>query len=374
MTDITSVPLLDLKAQYGPIRDEIRAKVDEVMDNQAFILGAEVKAFEEECAAYCGARHAVGVSSGTDALIVALMALGVGPGDEVITSPFTFFATAGSITRLGARPVFVDIETDTINIDPGAIEAALTAKTKAIMPVHIFGQCVDMDRVNAIAEKHNLGVIEDAAQAIGSEYKGRRAGSLGTVGCFSFFPSKNLGGFGDGGMVTVNDDALAETIALLRVHGAPAGYLHGMVGGNFRLDALQAAVLRIKLKHLDGWTDGRRRNADDYRRRCEAAGLTSDEIKLPVEVMDRHIYNQFVIRATDRDGLRNHLTELKIGNAIYYPLPLHLQECFAFLGYSEGDFPVSEAAAKEVLALPVYNELTGEQRACVVDGIRSFYR
>jgi len=374
MSDITSVPLLDLKAQYATIRDEIRAKVDEVMDNQAFILGAEVKAFEEECAAYCGARHAVGVSSGTDALIIALMGLDIGPGAEVITSPFTFFATAGSITRVGAKPVFVDIDRETYNIDPDKVEAAVTDKTKAIMPVHIFGQCVDMDRINAIAKEHDLAVIEDAAQAIGSEYKGRRAGSLGTVGCFSFFPSKNLGGFGDGGMVTTNDDALAEKITLLRMHGAHSGYLHDMVGGNFRLDALQAAVLRIKLRHLDGWTDGRRRNADDYRRRCEAAGLTSDEIMLPAPVMDRHIYNQFVIRATDRDGLRNHLTEIKIGNAIYYPLPLHLQECFAQLGYGEGDFPVSEAAAKEVLALPVYNELTGEQRACVVDGIRSFYK
>ena len=374
MTDITSVPLLDLKAQYGPIRDEIRAKVDEVMDNQAFILGAEVKAFEEECAAYCGARHAVGVSSGTDALIIALMALGVGPGDEVITSPFTFFATAGSISRVGATPVFVDIERETFNIDPGAIGAAVTDKTKAIMPVHIFGQCVDMDPVNSLAQEHNLAVIEDAAQAIGSEYKGHRAGSLGTAGCFSFFPSKNLGGFGDGGLVTTNDDTLAEKITLLRMHGAHSGYLHDMVGGNFRLDALQAAVLRIKLRHLDSWTDGRRRNADDYRRRFGEAGLAGNEIKLPVEIMDRHIYNQYVIRAKDRDSLRNHLAELKVGNAIYYPLPLHLQECFAHLGYAEGDFPVSEDAAKEVLALPVYNELTGEQRAGVVDGIRSFYR
>ncbi len=374
MTDTRPVPLLDLKAQYAPIREEIRAKVDEVMDNQAFILGPEVKAFEEEMAAYCGARHAVGVSSGTDALIIALMALGVGPGDEVITSPFTFFATAGSISRVGATPVFVDIERETFNIDPGAIGAAVTDKTKAIMPVHIFGQCVDMDPVNSLAQEHNLAVIEDAAQAIGSEYKGHRAGSLGTAGCFSFFPSKNLGGFGDGGLVTTNDDTLAEKITLLRMHGAHSGYLHDMVGGNFRLDALQAAVLRIKLRHLDSWTDGRRRNADDYRRRFGEAGLAGNEIKLPVEIMDRHIYNQYVIRAKDRDSLRNHLAELKVGNAIYYPLPLHLQECFAHLGYAEGDFPVSEDAAKEVLALPVYNELTGEQRAGVVDGIRSFYR
>jgi dTDP-4-amino-4,6-dideoxygalactose transaminase len=374
MAGVTTVPLLDLKAQFGPMRDEIRAKVDEVMDNQAFILGPEVAAFEEETAAYCGAARAVGVSSGTDALIIALMALGVEPGDEVITSPFTFFATAGSITRVGAVPVFVDIEPDTYNIDPAKIEAAITGKTRAVMPVHIFGQCADMDSINEIASRRGLKVVEDAAQAIGSEYKGKRAGSLGDVGCFSFFPSKNLGGFGDGGMVTTSDSALADELALLRVHGAHSGYLHTTVGGNFRLDALQAAVLRIKLKYLDSWTEGRRRNADDYGRRFADAGVAGEEIGLPTAVQDRHIYNQFVVRAKDRDALKAHLAERKIGNAVYYPLPLHLQECFARLGGKDGDFPVSEAAAREVLALPVYSELTSDQRACVVEGVRSFYR
>ncbi len=374
MSGITGVPLLDLKAQYASIREEVRAKVDEIMDNQAFILGPEVEAFEKNAAPYCGTSYAVGVSSGTDALMAALMALDIGPGDEVMTTPFSFFATAGTIARLGAKPVFVDIDPGTFNIDSDKIEAALTGGTKAVLPVHLFGQCAHMDPILEIAAKHGLAVVEDAAQAIGAEYRERRAGSMGDAGCFSFFPSKNLGGFGDGGLVTTNDAELAERVRLLRVHGAPSGYRHSMVGGNFRLDALQAAVLGIKLKRLDGWTEGRRKNAADYARRFEDADLVGKEITLPVDGQDRHIYNQYVIRAENREGLRRHLSELNIGHAVYYPLPLHLQECFAHLGGKEGDFPVSETAAKEVLALPVYTELNEDQRAYIVEGIRLFYR
>ena len=374
MSGITGVPLLDLKAQYASIREEVRAKVDEIMDNQAFILGPEVEAFEKNAAPYCGTSYAVGVSSGTDALMAALMALDIGPGDEVMTTPFSFFATAGTIARLGAKPVFVDIDPGTFNIDSDKIEAALTGGTKAVLPVHLFGQCAHMDPILEIAAKHGLAVVEDAAQAIGAECRERRAGSMGDAGCFSFFPSKNLGGFGDGGLVTTNDAELAERVRLLRVHGAPSGYRHSMVGGNFRLDALQAAVLGIKLKRLDGWTEGRRKNAADYARRFEDADLVGKEITLPVDGQDRHIYNQYVIRAENREGLRRHLSELNIGHAVYYPLPLHLQECFAHLGGKEGDFPVSETAAKEVLALPVYTELNEDQRAYIVEGIRLFYR
>ena len=374
MSGINGVPLLDLKAQYEPIREEIRAKVDEVMESQRFILGPEVEAFEKEMAAYCGTRHAVGVSSGSDAILVALMALGVGPGAEVITTPFTFFATGGCIVRLGAVPVFVDIEPETYNIDPAGIEAAFTERTKAVLPVHIYGQCAEMDPILEAAAGRGVSVVEDAAQAVGAVYRGRRAGSMGNAGCFSFFPSKNLGGFGDGGLVVTNDSDLAGKIALLRVHGAPSGYLHDVVGGNFRLDALQAAVLRIKLKHLDQWTDGRRRNVADYRKRFEEAGLAEREVVLPVESQERHIYNQFVIRVKERDRLIGFLREKQIGHAVYYPVPLHLQACFAGLGYKAGDFPVSEAMAGEVLALPVYTELTSEQRAYVADAVRTFYR
>jgi len=373
MAATKNVPLLDLKAQYDTIREEIRAKVDEVMDQQAFIMGPEVAAFEEEVAAYCGSGcQAVGVSSGTDALLLAMMALDIGRGDEVITTPFSFFATAGCIVRLGAVPVFVDIEADTFNIDPSRIEAAVTERTKAIIVVHLFGQCAEMDAILEIARRRGLAVIEDAAQAIGAEYRGRRAGSMGDAGCFSFFPSKNLGGFGDGGMVVATAADLAERMKLLRVHGAPSGYIHEQVGGNFRLDALQAAVLRIKLRHLDAWSDGRRANAADYRRRFEAAGLAAGEVIVPVEKQDRHIYNQYVIRVKQRDRLREHLKALSIGHSVYYPLPLHLQPCFADLGGREGDMPVAEKAAGEVLALPVYSELTADQRAYVVEGIRGF--
>lgn len=374
MTTTQSVPLLDLKAQYAAIREETRAAMDRVAESQIFILGPEVKALEEEVAAYAQCRFGIGVSSGTDALLVALMALDVQPGDEIITTPYTFFATAGSIARLGAKAVFVDIDPATYNLDPAGIAAVVTKRTKAIMPVHLYGQMADMDPIMAVAEAHGLPVIEDAAQAIGSEYKGRRAGAIGQMGCFSFFPSKNLGGFGDGGMVVTNDPALAESLTLLRGHGAKPKYYHKVVGGNFRLDALQAAVLRVKLPYLDAWTAGRQRNAARYRHLFTEAGLDS-VISLPVEMPNvRHIYNQFIIRCPQRDALMNHLKAQAIGHEIYYPVPMHLQECFADLGYRQGDFPHSEAAANETLAIPIYPELTKAMQATVVSAIAEFYQ
>lgn len=386
------VPLLDLKAQYAAIREEIRAAIDRVADAQQFILGPEVEALEQEVAAYSGCAYGIGVSSGTDALLVAMMAIDIRPGDEVITTPYTFFATAGSIARLGAVPVFVDIDPLTFNIDPSAIESRITPRTRVIMPVHLYGQMADMDPIMEIAQRHHLIVIEDAAQAIGSEYKGQRAGSIGHMGCFSFFPSKNLGGFGDGGMVTTNDAALAERVRLLRNHGAHPKYYHKLIGGNFRLDALQAAVLRVKLKYLDNWTAGRQRNAATYRRLFSEAGLVIDapacltsgcraritgecalppgKVVLPVEAPERrHIYNQFVIRVARREKVIATLKERKIGHEIYYPVPLHLQECFAYLGHRPGDLPVSECAAVETLALPIYPELTDDMLAAVVAGV-----
>ncbi len=371
--NIHPVPLLDLKAQYATIRDEVQAAMDRVVESQYFILGPEVEALEAEVAVYSGCAFGVGMSSGTDALLAGLMAIDIKPGDEVITAPYTFFATAGSIVRLGARPVFVDIDPATYNIDASQIEAAITPRTRAIMPVHLFGQMAEMDAVMAVAQRHNLIVIEDAAQAIGSEYRGRRAGSIGHMGCFSFFPSKNLGGFGDGGLTTTNDPALAEMLTLLRGHGAKPKYYHKYVGGNFRLDALQAAVLRVKLKYLDEWSAGRQRNAATYRRLFQQAGLDG-VIGLPVELPHvRHIYNQFVIRCPQRDELMSFLKERKIGVEIYYPVPLHLQECFADLGYRRGDFPLSEAAANESLAIPIYPELTEEMQQTVVDALAAFY-
>jgi dTDP-4-amino-4,6-dideoxygalactose transaminase len=378
LSQTTPVPLLDLKAQYAAIKDEIRVAMDRVLESQHFILGPEVEALEQEVAAYSGCRVGIGVSSGTDALLVALMAIGIGPGDEVITTPYTFFATAGSIARLGARPVFVDIDPLTYNIQPAGIAAAITDRTRAILPVHLFGQMADMNPIMAVAGRHNLYVIEDAAQAIGAEYRGRRAGSIGHLGCFSFFPSKNLGGFGDGGMVTTNDPDLAERVRLLRGHGAKPKYYHKVVGGNFRLDALQAAVLRVKLKYLDGWTAGRQRNADTYRRLfAEAAGSRQssvvschDFVGLPYDAgSGRHIYNQFVIRAPRRDALMAHLKARRIGHEIYYPVPLHLQECFADLSYRAGDFPESEQAARETLALSIYPELTETMLATIVGAV-----
>ncbi|MCX6030215.1 MAG: DegT/DnrJ/EryC1/StrS family aminotransferase [Chloroflexi bacterium] len=373
---LRSVPLLDLKAQYAPIREEIRAAIDRVADSQYFILGPEVEALEREVAAYSQCRFGIGMSSGTDALTAAMMAIDVGPGDEVITTPYSFFATAGCIARLGAQAVFVDIDPLTFNLDPAGIEAAITGQTKAILPVHLYGQMADMDPIIAIAARHNLIVIEDAAQAIGAEYHGRRAGSIGHFGCFSFFPSKNLGGFGDGGMVTTNDPALAEKAKWLRNHGMNPKYYHKYIGGNFRLDALQAAVLRIKLKYLDSWTAGRQRNADRYRRLFAEAGLTQPATRNPQSVVPpfdagfgRHVYNQFVIRTSRRDAVITQLKARQIGHEIYYPLPLHLQECFAGWGYRPGDFPHSEAAAAETLALPIYPELTEELQAAVVAAI-----
>jgi len=375
------VPLLDLKAQYATLREEIRAALDRVADSQHFILGPEVAALEEEIAAYSGCQFGIGVSSGTDALLVALMAIDLKPGDEVITTPYTFFATAGAVARLGAKPVFLDIDPLSYNIDPGRIEAAITGRTRAIIPVHLYGQMAEMDPIMAVAEAHGLAVIEDAAQAIGSEYHGRRAGSIGQMSCFSFLPSKNLGRFGDRGMLTTRDPALADRLKLLRNHGYRPKYYNREIGGNFRLDAIQAAVLRVKLRYLDGWTAARQRNAALYRRLLQEAGISLDPaqpggrgVVAPVELPDRrHIYNQFVIRCGQREALMAHLTAAQIGTEIYYPLPLHLQDCFADLGYTAGDFPASEAAANETLALPIYPELTEAMIASVVEAIAGFF-
>jgi len=365
------VPLLDLTAQYAQIRDEVRDAIDRVCASQQFILGSEVAAFEEELAGYCGIRYAVGVSSGTDALLVALMALGVGPGDEVITPTFSFFATAGVIARLGARPVFVDIDPATSNIQSRAVVDKITFRTKAIVPVHLFGRCAEMGPILDAARVRGIAVVEDAAQAIGArDEEGRIAGSIGDLGCLSFFPSKNLGAFGDGGMVITNDPGLAETVRVLRTHGSKPKYFHKRVGGNFRLDALQAAVLRVKLRYLDAWTKARRDNADRYRALLQQADVL-DEITVPADVPG-HIYNQFVIRVAERDRLQVDLKEHGVGTEVYYPLPLHLQECFESLGYHKGEFPAAEAAARESLALPIYPELTDAQQKVVVETIRTF--
>lgn len=368
------VPLLDLKAQFQPIRKEVMAAIEAVCDEQAFILGSRVVDLEKGLQEYVGTAHAVGVASGTDAILLALMAYGVGPGDEVITVPYTFFATAGSISRLGAKPVFVDIRPDSFNMDPRLIDAAVTNKTKAIMPVHLFGQCAEMEAILQSASTHGLPVIEDAAQAIGSERRGRKAGSMGHAGCFSFFPSKNLGGFGDGGMVTTNDPSVEERVRLLRVHGSSGKYLHDMVGMNSRLDALQAAILKIKLNYLENWIKGRQRNAARYESLCKDANLL-DRIALPVVSADtRHAYNQYVIRAPQRDQLRAYLKEKSIGTEIYYPTPLHMQPCYKDLGYGVGSFPQAEQAAQETLALPIYAELTADQQTYVVETIKKFYQ
>ncbi|MDQ5852103.1 MAG: DegT/DnrJ/EryC1/StrS family aminotransferase [Chloroflexota bacterium] len=385
-TGRAAVPLLDLKAQYAAIRDEIQAALNRVVESQHFILGPEVEALEQEIADYCRCAYGIGVSSGTDALLACLMAIDLKPGDEVITTPYTFFATAGAVARLGARPVFVDIDPATYNLAPAAIERAITHRTRAIIPVHLYGQMAEMDPIMEVARRHDLYVIEDAAQAIGAEYRGRRAGSIGHFGCFSFFPSKNLGGFGDGGMVTTNDPDLADRIKLLRNHGYRPKYHNKVVGGNFRLDAIQAAVLRVKLKYLDSWTEARQRNAATYRRLFIEAGLavptgslpdnleSTHQIVLPWESEHgRHIYNQFVIRVGRRDALLAHLKERQIGCEIYYPVPMHLQECFAELPYRTGDFPIAERAAAETLALPIYPELTEEMQTIVVGAIADFY-
>ena len=360
------VPMLDLQAQYRPIRDAIIDVVTRVCDSQRFIMGPEVEAMERELAAYLGVAHAVGVSSGTDALLLAMMALGIGPGDEVVTSTYSFFATAGCIARTGATPVFVDIDPITYNIDPAAAAAAITPRTRAIIPVHLYGQSADLDPLLDIAQRAGVPVIEDAAQAIGAAYKGRMVGGFGRVGCFSFFPSKNLGAFGDGGLVTTGDATLAADLRRMRVHGADRQYYHQVIGGNFRLDALQAAVLRVKLPHLAGWTEARRRNAARYAGLFAEYGLTG-RVTLPPEVPDRHhVYNQYVVRVPDRDAVKAYLESRHIGCAIYYPVPFHEQACFAYLGYRTGQFPHAERASRETLALPIYGELTVEQQRHVV--------
>jgi len=368
------VPLLDLHAQYQSIKPELDAAVAEVVDSQQFILGPAVSRCEQAVASYCGCAFGVGVSSGTDALLISLMAEGIGPGDEVITTPYTFFATAGAIARTGARPVFVDILAETFNIDPAQIPSRLTQRTRAIVPVHLYGQMAEMGPILDIARRQDLTVIEDAAQAIGAEHEGRRAGSLGHYGCFSFFPSKNLGGFGDGGMVTTSDQARAETLATLRGHGARPKYHHQLVGGNFRLDALQAAVVTAKLEHLDRWTQARQRNADRYRDLFLARGLVERGLVTPPKVItSRHIFNQYVIRTPRRDALKAFLAEQGVGTEVYYPVPLHLQECFKSLGHRPGEFPESERAAQETLALPVYPELAADQQEHVVRTVASFF-
>lgn len=374
-----NVPLLDLKAQYRTIREEVTAALNEIIESQHFILGEKVKELEEAIAGYSGAQFGVGVASGTDALLVSLMALDVQPGDKVITTPYTFFATAGSISRVGAEPVFVDIEPDTYNISVERLSELLQGSTsghtvRAVVPVHLYGQCADMDPILKIANTYDLAVIEDAAQAIGARYQDRKAGSLGDFGCFSFFPSKNLGGFGDGGMVITNSERFAEQLRILRVHGSKPKYHHKVIGSNSRLDALQAGVLLVKLKHLDAWTAKRRENARYYCEGLQSHGL-AEFVTLPkVREENFHIYNQFIIRVKDRDDLRSFLTEEGIGTEIYYPIPLHLQECYRQLGYKEGDFPESEKAAGETLALPIYPELTTSQQDYVMEKIKEFYK
>ncbi len=368
------VPLLDLAAQYAPIRNAVVEAVTRIVDTQQFILGREVASFEEEVAAYLGAHDAIGVSSGTDALLVAMMALGIGPGDEVIVPTYSFFATAGCVSRVGARPVFVDVDPVSYNIDVEQVQAALTPRTKAIVPVHLYGQSAEMDALLALARDAGVAVIEDAAQAIGATYRGRRVGTFGRAGGFSFYPSKNLGAAGDAGLVTVADEELAEKVRLLRVHGARRTYHHDEVGGNFRMAAIQAAVLRVKLPHLEAWTEARRRNADRYRA-LFAALAPGVPVSLPVELPERrHVYNQFVIRAERRDGLQQWLHAHDVGCEIYYPVPFHLQPCFADLGGRAGQCPVAERAAQETLALPIYSELTEAQQQYVVETIAAFYR
>ena len=370
------IPILDLSVQHEKIAAEIQEAVARVLDSQQFILGPEVRELEREIAPYCQCAEGIGCASGSDALLLALMACGVGPGDEVITTPFSFFATVGSIVRLGARAVFVDIEESTFNIDANRIEAAITERTKAIMPVHLFGQCAEMDRINELARLNSIAVIEDAAQAIGAEYNGRRAGSLGIIGCFSFYPSKNLGGAGDGGLLTTNDPDIADSLRVLRSHGAKKKYYHDRVGINSRLDSLQAAILRVKFRYLDQWAAARRNNAQRYRDLFNQGALVSSgAIRLPAESPGAlHVYNQFVIRARERDKLRAFLAERGVGTEVYYPVPLHAQTCFSDMGHRMGDFPESERAAEEVLAIPVYPELSEGAQNYVVETIDSFYR
>ena len=386
---MTNVPLLDLKAQYAQIRAEVMPLIEQVCASQQFILGEHVRSLEGELAAYCSCAAGVGVSSGTDALLLALMALEIGAGDEVITSPYTFFATAGTIARVGARPVFCDIEATSFNLDPAAVQTfiddscetrgrllvnrATGGLVKALMPVHLYGQSADMEPLLGIARRYGLRVIEDAAQAIGTEYRGARVGSLGDIGCFSFFPSKNLGAFGDAGLCTTQDGELAERMRVLRVHGGKPKYYHALIGGNFRIDELQAAVLRVKLRYLDGWTAARQRNAAFYDDAFAAAGLGGNVVLPRAQPDQRHVFNQYVVRAQDRDGLKAFLATQNVGTEIYYPVPLHLQSCFDHLGYEDGDFPESERAARDTLALPIFPELDAAQLAHVVASVAKFY-
>ena len=366
-------PFLDLKAEYATMKEEIGTAVEKVLESQQFIMGPEVRQLEAEIAAFIRSRFALGCASGSDALLLALMALGVDSGDEVITPPFTFVATAGSISRLKARPVFVDIDRETYNLDPARLEAAITSRTRAIMPVHLFGLAAEMEKINEIARVHNLPVIEDAAQAIGARYRDQNVGNLGACGCFSFFPSKNLGGAGDGGMITTSDPELADRISVLRDHGSRKKYQYDLLGMNSRLDSLQAAILLVKFRHLEAMAQARRRNADRYRQLFRQAGLEKS-IVLPVQPEGlHHVYNQFVIRTPQRDQLREHLRNCGIATEIYYPFPLHLQPAFAGLGYRPGEFPESEEASQQVLALPVFPQMTEEQQKMVVDETADFF-
>jgi dTDP-4-amino-4,6-dideoxygalactose transaminase len=365
-----NVPLLDLKAQYATIKSEVDAAIAEVLESQHFILGPKVEQCEKAVAAYSKCSFGIGVSSGSDALLACLMAENIGPGDEVITTSFSFFATAGAIARLGATPIFVDIDPSTYNLDVSQLSSKITPKTRAIIPVHLYGQMANMDPIMQVAREHNLIVIEDAAQAIGAEYKGYRAGSIGHYGCFSFFPSKNLGGAGDGGMVVTNDAERAEKIRCLRGHGAKPKYYHKIIGGNFRLDAIQAAIVSAKLLHLDTWTAGRQQNAERYDGLIQNSGLP---ISVPAVVTNRHIFNQYVIRSPKRNELQAYLKQKGVGTEVYYPVPLHLQQCFAYLGYAVGSLPESERAATETLALPIHPELSEEQAKYVVECICDFY-
>jgi dTDP-4-amino-4,6-dideoxygalactose transaminase len=360
--------MLDLKTQFAGIKREVMSAIEEVCDSQMLCLGPAVQAFEQEAAEYCGCKHAIGVSSGSDALIIALMALNIGPGDEVITTPFTFFATAGAIARLGARPVFVDVDKGTYNIDPSLIEATITPRTKAIIPVHLFGQMAQMKPIMDLARKHNLAVIEDAAQSIGAEQDHVPCGGVGIMGCFSFYPTKNLGAFGDGGMVTTNDDDLAQTLRILRDHGQHPRYFYQRIGGNFRLDAIQGAVLSVKIKSLDEWSDKRRANAALY----DELLADTHVIRPVIESNNLSVFNQYTIRSSHRDKLQAYLADKKIGSAIFYPKALHVQDCFADQGYSVGDFPVTETLCQEVLSLPIYPELTEEQIRTVARAIGDF--
>ena len=377
----TKVSFFDLAVQFKSIEEEVKSALDEVFRTQQFIMGPKVQALEEAIARYCGTRYAIGVASGSDALLLSLMALGIGRGDEVLIPPFTFFATAGSVSRLGATPVFVDIDPETYNIDPSRIEEKVSSKTKAIIPVHLFGQCADMNPLLQIAKEKQLFLIEDAAQALGAEYKpiagkdARRAGQMGDLGCFSFYPTKNLGAFGDAGMVVADNPDLSEKVRLLRAHGSQPKYFHKWIGMNSRLDTIQAAILLVKFKYLEKWTGERQKKAERYRLLFQELLSPVEGIRLPtIQYQNRHIFHQYVIRVRERDRLRKFLAEEGIGTDIYYPLPLHLQECYASLRYRRGDLPHSEKASEEVLALPIYPELTEDQQLAVVDRIKAFYK